>query len=85
MEDSSRLGEQEGLVVPLLALGTSHQAAHLSHAGSFDPGRDLIRRVEVALKLDFVTDLAVCRRHVPRTFAGLETDEHVASGAAELG
>lgn len=79
--DSIGLSKQDGLIVLLLALGAPDQAAHLSQADSFELGSDLIRRVQVAFKLDFVTEPTVCRSHVALTFAGLETDEQVASWA----
>lgn len=39
----------------------------------------MIRRVEVSLKLDLVTEPEVVPRHVPGTFAGLEADEQMAT------
>ena len=53
------LGKQDGLIVSLPPSSTSHQAADLSQAGSLDLGSNVIRRVEVALQLDLVTELAV--------------------------
>ena len=48
-------------------------------------GRNVIRRVEVALEVDLVPEPAVCPRHVARTLAGLEADEQVAAGAENPG
>ncbi len=55
-DDSTSLGEQHGLIVPLVALRTSDQAAQLSQTGSLDMGGNVICRVEVSLELDLVTE-----------------------------
>jgi hypothetical protein len=80
-EDSTSLGEQHGLIVPLVALRTPDQAAQFSQTGGLELGGNVRRRVEVSLKVDLVTEPEVVPRHVPGTFAGLATDEQVATRA----
>lgn len=85
VDDSVGLGKQTGLLVPLLALSTSHHAAHFSQAGSLNLGSNVICRVEVALKWDLVAAQAVCPGHVSGTVAGLETHEQMAMWAQNPG
>lgn len=78
-------GQQDRLIVPLLALRTSHQAAHFPQAGCLDLETDVVRCVEMALELDLMAELTVCRGNVARAFAGLESDEQMAGRAENPG
>ena len=75
-------GQQHRLIVSFPALSASHHAVDFSQPGSLDPGSNLIRRVEIALELDLMTELTVRRGNVARAFTGLEPDEQ-ATGRAK--
>ena len=78
-------GQQDRLIVPLLALRTSHQAANFPQAGSLDLETDVIHGVQMAFELDFMPELTVRPGNVARALAGLEPDEQMAGRAENPG
>ncbi|WP_247673596.1 hypothetical protein [Micromonospora sp. C51] len=59
-------GQQDRLIVSLLGLRTPQKTAHFPQADSLDLENDVIRRAEMALKLDLMAELAVRPGHVAR-------------------